>query len=221
MSERKWEHYKGDIRIFLHNLSNVWIGKTTKYGSKNDSVYKKITGAYCFLFKELDNLEISLSYNKDTNITSLSICIYDSIRQAFTFKELFFQSFYKNGTKFEEGEGINVFKCGALGTLELIFSSKNLLYQVYFYPQDASQSATYYEFYDTFFCKEYGLYLWRLPVGKQFEYHENGNIKSIGVYEIYEKNSVRNSRKIGLWQYFDMEGTQIKTKNWEKGIIVE
>lgn len=212
-NKKDWTHYNGSTRILLHDESYVWISKTTKYGNNKDSVFNLIRGGYEFLFRDLDDLQITIGYTKDTMILSLCIDIHDSIRQGNSFREHFYRSYYQNGAKFESGEGYHLYECGQHGTLELEFSTNNLLQKIYFYPKDKDKHATYYEFYDNFFCAKHGFLQGRLPVGEWHEYHTNGNIKSVGNYEIQEKNGVKESIKSGKWKCFREDGSIIKGNN--------
>jgi len=216
--KKDWIHYDGSIRLFLHKNSNVWIGKSTKYGYNKDDAFYKLKGSYDFLFRELGDLRLMLSYSDDTTITFLSLETIDTSRMGDHTKELFFLNRYNfpKGIKMNEGEFNYIYKCGNLGTVELIFSQNNLLNRFFFYPKNIENPATVYEFYDNFSCKIYGHYIGKTPVGKWYEYHENGNIKSIGDYEIFNNGF----RKNGLWQYFEKDGKLTKTENWINGQII-
>ncbi len=206
-NKKNWTHYVGETRIFLHNRSNVWVVKNTKYGANNDSVFSTINGGYHFLFKDLHDLEIWIGYTKDTLVSLFETYIYDSSRYGYASKERFYFSRFQDGAKFEQGEGSHIYECGQYGTLELEFSANNLLQKIYFYPKNKDKYATYYELYDNFFCSKHGFLQGRLPVGEWYEYHTNGNIKSVGNYEVFEKDGVRDYRKTGNWKYFKEDGS--------------
>jgi len=221
--KKPWTHYDGSVRIFLHANSNVYIQKTTKYGSNLDSVFQKIKGVYSFMFKELDNLEVKLDYANDTCIRFLSIQTIDAnVFGGNNHKELFFlNSFYENGTKFDTGELNHIYKCGNLGTLELIFSKANLLKKLIFYKSRDNKKATAYEFYPNFYCEKYGDYINNLKIDTWFEYHQNGNLKSVGKYKIIINTNGTISSKSGDWKYFGSDGKELQTEFWLNGKIVK
>jgi len=214
-----WNVYDGPVRIFLHDKSNLWIGKYNKTGSRNDSVYMRIEGYYCYLFKDIFDLEIEISYNRDTNITFFSCSKYDTIKQAYTYTHLYYLNrFQGNGTKFSKGEGNHIYQCGNYGTLELNFSEKNLLESIRFF-SNSDSIITEYTFYDNFFCKSYGHFNNKLkPIGDWYEYYDNGNLKSIGSKMLDKNmNGVEISIKNGKWYYFDISGNLIRNEHWIEG----
>lgn len=230
-NKKNWTYYQGSTRMFLHENSNVYISKTTKNGYNKDSIYHKMNGVYCFLFKEIDDLDITLGYNNDTLINWFSLSIYDSIKGGFGFKELFFDARYdsKQGAKFSTN--YQNFQCGNHGRIELFFRKNNLLHTTTFYPQDSTILATHYEFYEDFHCKQYGKVKGNIKIGEWYEYHPNSNISAIGKYEknnniffstkyepdIYER---LYSIKDGLWKYFDVDGNLIRKEWYEKGKLI-
>jgi antitoxin component YwqK of YwqJK toxin-antitoxin module len=207
-NKNKWTYYDGSVRIFLHGKSNIWIGKSTKYGSNKDSAYLRMKGVYHYLFPDLNSLRLTLSYNNDTNITFLSIEKYDFSRKGNFHKDQFIINRYdpQSGVRFNSSEESSLYNCGDLGVIEMFFDKTNLLKKMIFY-SDKKGNATVYEFYANFFCKKYYHLFNGVECGEFFEYFENGNVKSVGRYKI---NNTFSSEKTGVWEYFNRDGKKIK-----------
>ena len=205
-----WKYYDGSIRIYLHNKSNLWIEKTTKNGSNKDPVFKKLNGTYYYLFKELENLQITISYTNDTNINFISLSILDTLKRGSFQKELYFLNRYKypNGIKLDTGEANYIYNCGKVGTLEMRFSKKNLLNKILFYPKNIKQPSTVYEFYENFFCKSYFHYYNNIPTGLCYKYYENGNIRQI-------ENHSNTKNNIKSFMYYKKDGTPSASQDIE------
>lgn len=216
-AKKEWKKYQGGTRIFIYNKSYLFMEKST---FKDSYTYNTIQGSYEYYFKELNNLEFDIAYTKDTSITFFRLGIYDTTGGGKPLKDKFFFSRYK-GMKMDTGESNHIYKCGNYGTVYLTFSKYNLLATFFFYPNNEQNSAVGYEFYPNFFCKKHGHCFGRLAIGEWQEYHENGNIKSIGNYEIYDEKSFKNYRKVGLWQYFDNRGLSIKKETWKNGVLLK
>lgn len=156
-TKKDWTHYEGITRIILHDKSNLYIEKYTKYGYSKDSVYYKINGTYYYLFRELNDLQLEIGYQKDTSIDFFSLGRYDTTEQGKLPKEMFFFSRFKT-MKMDTMEAYYSYKCGKYGTVILDFYKSNLLKRFYFYPINLENPGTVYEFYNNFFCKKYGHY---------------------------------------------------------------
>lgn len=203
--------YQGPTRIFFSDSSYVTILKLTKYGSMKDKVFNNIIGGYNFTFGELNNLELDLSFNKDTAITNFGI-IGDSIR----FVNIGFEN---KGSHFSSDTILgNYFNCGKFGEIVIVFDKNNLLKKVFLY-KGSNKNSTYYEFYDNYYCKKYGHYQGNIPIGQWCEYHKNGNISSYGKYLI--NDTTDNFFKDGIWKYFDAEGKLTKEELFNKGQLIK
>jgi hypothetical protein len=218
--KKEWTWYDGSTRIFIPGNSNITISRGTKWGSNKDPIYQGITGSYCFLFKELGDVEFRLSYNRDSNIINLTTCIYDTIQQGFSFKEIFSHIFFdsKKGANMNSDSLFgNLFDYGKHGVAEVFFE-KNLIKKFCFYPNDTLLPRTYYEFYETLLCKKYGHFKGnQIPFGECYEYHPNGNVNAFGSYKINESGS----EKDGLWKYYNTNGELIRKEWYDGGKLIK
>lgn len=214
-----WSIHERNNRIFLNDLANVSISKLP-YLANSDKKNKDLRGIYHFLFPEMNFLDLEIQYNADTTIEGLSIFTYDTSNCCDNFKELFFRTAYISA-KFSSN-GIakeNEFKCDKYGFLTLVFDPRNLLKEIYFY--DTTQTERYYELDEIFFCKRNGYYKNRkLKIGEWREYHSNGNISSIGVYLLKDKEGGTVSVKDGVWNYYNQNGSLLKREVYRDGMLI-
>ena len=229
-AQQKWTWYGGTTAISFNRDACVVIDRRTKYGSNRDSVFYKMPGRYMYFFKEFDYLKIELFYGKDTLIGGINVGQTDTLHK-WGYKQRYHSSAF-NGTNFstEGSKTGNLYQCGSSGMAELWFSNSNLLNGLTFYPSDTNKFATCYEFHDNFLCKAHGYkkYNINLHVGEWMEYHRNGNLKSIGTYELirseiedkYFKEKFLESKKVGVWQYFSENGKLLKKETWDKGKLI-
>ena len=220
-NSKDWTRYEGSIIIYGHHLASVFIEKDTKTTRNFDSCYKKIEGTYIYQFPDFGNLELTLVYTKDSLISVLFLNTIDLTKIGGKITDVYLRNRYSKGLKFKSGDIGNIFDCGKLGSIELIFDNHNILYKFCFYPKNNTENATEYTFYPTFFCKSVGHTINKRLNGIWYEYHPNGNIKNFGEYaEISIDNKVQNVKN-GKWQYFDEHGKLILVEIWDNGKLLK
>jgi len=204
-----WSIFAGTLRIFLHDSSYIYISKR-RIG--------EFSGLYTFNFPDFNHLDVDIGYNQDTTIHTFNVAFYDTSRGGLSFTELFIRSSFREGTRFSsERNSYTTVRCGSYGTVELVFSKLNLLEKIYLY-RNHSSDEIYYEFHENFLCKKRGYLHNRVPKGEWVEYHKNGNLSSIGVYQLkISDDGFANSFKDGLWKYFDEYGNLLYDENYLNG----
>lgn len=210
-------------RINFSNNSNVFVQKYMEEHSVNKEEAKQklglIDGRYHFLFKDWYNIQIMLSYNSDSSLYNIMVSEYDTSIMAYSFKTSFLTASYEPSKKLANSNLI--VNCNDFGLLTFTFSDKNLIESVRFYPKNDNILPQEYIFYDNFFCKGYGTLSGTLRNGLWKEYHNNGNLSSLGYYESYSSLGKNRSVKTGDWSYWNENGDLIKKECWEAGKLIK
>ena len=221
-AQRKdWTQLNGVTVINFYDGAYVLIEKENKTARSGDLCYSEMKGEYTYVFPKFDNLELTLVYTKDSLISVVRLFTIDTTKFNLPHKDVFVSNCYSKGLKFQDGDIGNMFDCGKLGTIELIFDNHNILSKFCFYPHNVAESATEYTFYPNFFCKSVAHTINKRLNGMWYEYHSNGNLKNFGQYAECTINNKIENVKIGKWQYFDDKGKLLLVETWDKGKLLK
>ena len=181
-------------KIIYYNDSTSLKLYHVPYYIEGDQI-KDFKGVYSYLFREFDDLSISVHYNSDTSISRFRVSQFDVEKKGYSSKALYFDG------RITTSPGVTVFvNCGEIGVTELIFSDNNFLKMISFYRKNKKHKVVY-EFLDDFNIKSYSHHSGNSENRIDKLYHMNGNIKKVSVFKTKEKGGELISEK-----YFDLNG---------------
>ena len=204
--------------IHLPNNSKVFIQKFKDCNEPNST---KINYYFPNIY---DGIGVGISLNKDSSILKHSVSQIGNDSLEFKCKKTFYNQHYLNANfDTDTTIGASIVYIPENGYIEMTFNELNLLSGIYFYPKDTILLGIYYTFYENSFCKNYGNFIGlKTKYGIVTKYYDNGNILSIGKYNIHKNSShVFENIKENEWLYYDAKGNLIKKEIYKDGKLEE